>query len=96
MPTFRSLASRFFALFRRRELHDRGDEELEFHIGMETEKNIRRGMIPLDARSAARRKLGNATQVCEEVHRMNTIEFLFRIQRAWVLISCWCENMASR
>jgi hypothetical protein len=57
-------------------LDDRVDEELQFHIGMETEENIRRGMAPLDARAAAHRKLGNRTQVCEEVHRMNTISFL--------------------
>ena len=43
---------------------------------METEENIRQGMAPPDARAAARRKLGNTTQACEEVHRMNTIEFL--------------------
>jgi len=33
-------------------------------------------MAPRDARAAAHRKLGNTTQVCEEVHRMNTIAFL--------------------
>src|SRR5262245_34313860 len=76
MATLRSLASRFSALFRRRELHDRIDEELEFHIRMETEEHIRSGMSLLDARAAARRKLGNTTQVREEVHRMNTISFL--------------------
>src|SRR5262245_28717942 len=79
MVTFRSLASRFSALFRRREWDERVDEEVEFHIGMETEENIRQGMPPLDARAAARRKLGNTTQVCEEVHRMNTISFLDEI-----------------
>jgi predicted permease len=76
MATFRSLASRFFALFRRRELGNRVDEELQFHIGMETEENIRWGMTPRDARAAAHRKLGNTTQVYEDVHRMNTIAFL--------------------
>jgi predicted permease len=76
MATFRSLASRFAALFRRRQWDKRVDEELEFHVGMETEENIRRGMPLSDARAAARRKLGNTTQVCEEVHRMNTISFL--------------------
>src|SRR4051812_23070004 len=76
MATFHSLASRLSALFRRRKLVDRVDEELEFHIRMETEDNIRRGMAPLDARSAAHRKLGNRTQMCEEVHRVNTISFL--------------------
>ena len=73
MATLRSLASRISALFRRREFDDRVDEELEFHIRMETEENIRRGMDPGHARKAARRKIGNTTQVCEEVHRMNTI-----------------------
>src|SRR5262245_62495306 len=76
MAAFRSLASKLSALFRRRTWDERVDEELEFHIGMETEENIRRGMAPLDARAAAHRKLGNTTQVCEEVHRMNTISFL--------------------
>jgi predicted permease len=79
MATLRSLASRFSALFRRRELDARVDEELEFHIGMETEENIRRGMAPSDARAAAHRKLGNTTQVCEKVHDMNTISFLEEI-----------------
>jgi predicted permease len=76
MVTFRSLASRFSALFRRQELDDRVDEELEFHIGMQTEENIRQGMTPVDARTAARRNLGNTTQVREDVHRMNTISLL--------------------
>ena len=43
---------------------------------METEENIRRGMAPPEARAAAQRKLGNTTQVCEEIHQMNTILFL--------------------
>jgi hypothetical protein len=73
---FRALISRFVALFRRQEFTERVDEELEFHMGRETEENIRRGMAPRDARAAAHRKLGNTTQVCEEVHRMNTIAFL--------------------
>jgi len=76
MATFRSLTSRISALFRRRQWDDRVDEELEFHIGMEIEENIRRGMAPPDARAAALRNLGNRTQVCEEVHHMNTILFL--------------------
>src|SRR5262245_35873746 len=76
MAAFRSLASKLSALFRRRTWDERVDEELEFHIGMETEENIRRGMAPQEARAAARRKLGNTTQVSEDVHRMNTIGFL--------------------
>jgi hypothetical protein len=76
MTTFRSLASRFCALFRRRAWDRRVDEELQFHLDMQVEENIRRGMARPDARAAARRNLGNTTQVCEEVHHMNTISFL--------------------
>jgi putative ABC transport system permease protein len=76
MATLRSLASRFSALLRRRTWDARVDEELEFHVGMEIEENIRRGMTPQDARTAARRKLGNMTLVREDVHHMNTIELL--------------------
>jgi putative ABC transport system permease protein len=67
---------KFSALFRRGRIDQRVDEEFEFHLRMQTEENIRLGMNPSDAETAARRKLGNRTQVCEEVHRMNTIAFL--------------------
>jgi predicted permease len=60
------------ALFRRRENVQRVDEELEFHLQMQVEENIRRGLDP----RGARRKLGNMTQVSEEVYHMNTIAFL--------------------
>src|SRR5215468_11227006 len=78
--THRSLASRFAArlsaLFRRRALDHRVEEELEFHLSMQIEENIRRGMAPPEARAEARRKLGNTAQVREEVHGMNTILFV--------------------
>ena len=63
-------------LFRRREIDQRVDEEFEFHLRMQIEENIRSGMNASDACVAARRKLGNRTQVTEEVYRMNTISFL--------------------
>ena len=44
-----------------RELHD----ELQFHLEMETEENLRRGMSPDDARAAARRSFGGVDQVRE-------------------------------
>src|SRR5204863_193987 len=47
-------------------------EELQFHLRMQVEENIRRGLDPRDAH----RKLGNMTQASEEVYRMNTIAFL--------------------
>ena len=81
MAQFRSLASRFSALFRRRELGRRIDEELQFHLQMQIEENIRRGMDPPDALAAARSKVGNITSVTEEVYRMNTLSFLEEIVR---------------
>src|SRR5262245_47732442 len=81
MAKFRSLASRFSALFRRRELGQRIDEEIQFHLQMETEENIRRGMDLPDAQAAARSKVGNITYVTEEVYRMNTLSFLEEIAR---------------
>src|SRR5262245_40932358 len=81
MAQFRTLVSRFSALFRRRELGQRIDEEIQFHLQMETEENIRRGMDPPDAQAAARSKVGNITYVTEEVYRMNTLSFLEEIAR---------------
>jgi predicted permease len=81
MAQFRSLASRFSALFRRRELGQRINEELQFHLQMQTEENIRRGMDLPDAQAAARSKVGNITYVTEEVYRMNTLLFLEEIVR---------------
>ncbi|HEX5085702.1 MAG TPA: ABC transporter permease [Blastocatellia bacterium] len=81
MAQFRSLASKFSALFRRRELGQRIDEEIQFHLQMQTEENIRRGMDLPDAEAAARRKIGNITYVTEEAYRMNTLSFLEEIVR---------------
>jgi predicted permease len=64
--------SKFTALFRRRQLVQRVDEELQFHLRMQMEENIRRGLDPQEAR----RRLGNMTQASEEVYRMHTIAFL--------------------
>jgi predicted permease len=50
--------------------------ELDSYLEHATEEFIARGLDPRAARTAAHRKLGNTTQVCEEVYRMNTISFL--------------------
>jgi hypothetical protein len=43
------------------------DEELEFHIAMETEANVRRGMTPEEAHRVALRDLGGVAQTREAV-----------------------------
>ncbi len=56
-------------------------EECESYVQMETDDNIARGMPDAEARAAARRKLGNTTQIREEIYRMNTVAFLDTLAR---------------
>ncbi|MFZ0592267.1 MAG: ABC transporter permease [Bryobacteraceae bacterium] len=65
--------SRFF---RRRFWDKERSRELEAYLETEADENIARGMNPHEARYAARRKLGNQTQIREEIYRMNSIAFI--------------------
>jgi predicted permease len=58
--------------FQRRKADAEQREELEFYLEVTTEEYIERGLDRAAARAAARRKLGNATLIREEVYRMNT------------------------
>lgn len=60
--------SRLTALFRKRQLDSRIDEELRFHLEMQIEENIRRGMTPQEARRHARISSGGLEQAKEQ-HR---------------------------
>jgi len=62
--------------FRRSRWDDERARELEAHLAIEIDENVARGMSPRDARDAARRKLGNTTQIREEIYRMNTLGIL--------------------
>jgi putative ABC transport system permease protein len=55
---------------------DERARELDAHLAFETDDNLARGMSPAEARDAARRKLGNVTQIREEIYRMNTVGIL--------------------
>src|SRR5580692_10862473 len=65
--------TRFFG--RRRWDQERA-RELEAYLQIETDENIARGMSPEEARHAAQRKLGNSTQIREEIYQMNTAAFV--------------------
>ena len=41
------------------------DDELDFHLQMEIAENLRRGMTPEEARSAALRRFGGVAQIKE-------------------------------
>jgi hypothetical protein len=65
--------SRFF---RRKQWDQERAEEVEAYVQFETADNVARGMPAAEARSAARRKLGNPALIREEIYRMNTIGFM--------------------
>lgn len=50
--------------------------EIDSYIEIETANNIARGMAPDEAGYTAQRKFGSMRRVREEVHRMNSLEFL--------------------
>lgn len=60
--------SRLAALFRKRELDRRVDQEMLFHLEMQIEENIRRGMSPQEARRQAR-IAGGGLEQAKELHR---------------------------
>jgi predicted permease len=66
--------------FHRGEWDDERARELESYLQIETDENVARGMPPAAARAAARRKLGNATLVREEIYQMNTVTL---VDSAW-------------
>jgi predicted permease len=57
---------RLAALLARHRADDSIDEELRYHLEREIDRNITRGMLPDDARDAARRALGNLTVAAEQ------------------------------
>jgi predicted permease len=54
---------------------------MESYVQIETDENVARGMETGEAQAAARRKLGNATLIREEIYSMNTIAFLDTLSR---------------
>ena len=68
MTTIKGLRARIRALARRGAAERDLDEELRFHIEMETEKNVRLGMHPDEARRRALRDFGGV-QSTKDAHR---------------------------
>jgi putative ABC transport system permease protein len=63
-------------IFRRSKWDAERARELNAYLESETTENVARGMSPEEARDAARRKLGNTTQIREEIYHMNSLGFL--------------------
>ena len=67
--------------FRRTRRDAESAQELQFYLEAETADNVARGMTPEEARAAARRKLGNATLVREEIWRMGSVGWLEAVRQ---------------
>src|SRR5258708_18333631 len=80
----RALVSRTRTWFSPSHVEQDFDHELEIHLEMLTEENVRRGMAPEDAKRAARIRLGGLTQLKEtnrELQGLPTIETLLQDTR---------------
>jgi hypothetical protein len=84
MGTIRTWAARVASLFRRRAIDERLEEELGFHVEMESHALMARGLDPEEARRAARLRLapGGALERVRESHRAGrgvpALEMLFQ------------------
>lgn len=76
MRRFRGLAARLRALLFRRSADREMDEELRFHIEMETEKNLRRGLDPAEARRRALVAFGGVERYRERLREGRSLPFL--------------------
>jgi hypothetical protein len=80
----RALASRTRASFSPRQLDQEFEHELDAHLDMLADENVRRGMSPEEARRAARIRLGGQTQLKEinrELHGLPVLETFFQDTR---------------
>ncbi len=72
----RSLFRRLGALLARRRFERDLDEELRFHLEMEIERNVERGMDPVEARYAAERSFGGTVRVKEDVRALRGLDLV--------------------
>jgi FtsX-like permease family len=65
--------NQFSNLFRRENVDEELDEELQFHLDARTRDNLNAGMSAEAAQHDARRRFGNATLAKERAHEMNIV-----------------------
>jgi predicted permease len=84
LARIRALASRMRASLSPRQLDQEFEHELDAHLDMLADENVRRGMSPEEARRAARIRLGGRTQLQEthrELHGLPALETFFQDAR---------------
>src|SRR5437764_453633 len=67
MAWYHEVASSLAALFRRRPQDAELNEEMAFHLEMETQRNLTRGLAELDARRRAQRQFGGVERHKDDV-----------------------------
>jgi len=70
------VARRLLGSLRRRRAEVELEEEIGFHLAMETEENIRRGLPPERARRAAERSFGRRGHAVDDAHRARGLPWL--------------------
>src|SRR4029077_1789975 len=70
------LLARLWNVFRKQRLEQDLNSELQAHLDLLTEENIRKGMSPADARYAARREFGGLEQTKELYRDQGGLPFL--------------------
>ncbi len=76
MSWFRILVSRFAGLFGNDRFERELNEEMQSHLAMLLEENLRRGMLPDEARRAALRSFGGVEQAKEAYRDQRGLPFL--------------------
>src|SRR5262245_9279979 len=75
------LRLRLRSLFRRTQLEQELDEELQYHLQRQIDVGLANGLTPEEARCTAVRELGGITQhkeECRDMRRLNRVEELMR------------------
>src|SRR5580704_4131117 len=72
----RALASRTRAWVSSHQVDREFEHELDSHLAMLTEENLRKGMAPEEARRAARVRLGGQTQLAETNRELRGLPML--------------------
>ena len=88
--TPRELRSRVLGLFRRRQLEHQTEAEMRFHLDMEAEAGMRRGLSRAEAERQARIRAGSVTSSLEAVHDQRGFEWLdgaaADLRQAWTAL----------
>ncbi|MFC1660978.1 ABC transporter permease, partial [Gemmatimonadota bacterium] len=63
----------------KRQVHDDLDDEIRFHLEMETQKLLDQGIPPAEARRAALMRFGNAERIKEEVREVDGVSWMEKL-----------------